>query len=485
MKKWAFALAGMGLAAIIVYFGYPYVFKEKPAVAAPVRTAKVIKGDLEVTVLGSGTVSAVNTKGVTAVIEGQLAAPVVKTGDIVEEGQLIASYEPTDLSKDIENLETSIAKQNMDYERLKKKYTEASDNERENIGYEIEAIKLDRAANNKSLAELKEEHDKVTTINAPISGKVTAVNVAETGQRVQSGTAVVTITDYSLLQSVIQVDELDVTKVKAGQKASVLLDALEELDIEGTVASIADEGVASNGVALFDVTIEFAAQEGIRTGMSASAEITVNSRENVLMVPIEAIREAGAQKMVLLAAASNQTDTTQLSPEGAGERSGEGRSQAADSDREAMPQGQLDGQRADRQVMPQGELEGQRADRQVTPQGELEGQRADREVMPQGQLDGQRTGRTGANTAAGNAEAGRVAIVTVGASNETYIEIVSGLSEGEEVILPSAVVSNTQNATMGFPGGGSGGFSGGVSGGGAGGGGMRFGTGGSGMQRGG
>lgn len=81
------------------------------------------------------------------------------------------------------------------------------------------------ASNNKSLAELKEEQNKVVNVTAPMSGKVTALKVAEGGQKVQSGAAVLTITDYSLLQSVIQVDELDIAKVKPGQKAAVTLDA--------------------------------------------------------------------------------------------------------------------------------------------------------------------------------------------------------------------------------------------------------------------
>jgi HlyD family secretion protein len=98
--------------------------------------------------------------------------------------------------------------------------------------------------------------------------------------------------------------------------------------------------------------------------------------------------------------------------------------------------------------------------------------------MPQGQSGRQGT-RAGMAGGMGNAEGGQMRIVTVGVSNENYIEIISGLNEGEEVVLPTLVSSTTQNTSTMFPTGGGGGFPGGgtMPGGG---GGMRTGTGGGG-----
>ncbi|WP_051236501.1 efflux RND transporter periplasmic adaptor subunit [Paenibacillus pinihumi] len=480
MKKWFFAVTGVLLVAAAGYLGYTYFFKKEPVQSAPVRTARVVKGNLTVAVSGSGTVTAVHTKDAAAPEEGQLGALLVKEGDVVKEGQIIASYTQPDVGKDIDKLQTSIAKQQMDYDKLKKKYVEANETERENVGYDIESLKLDMASNNKSLAELKEEQNKVVNVTAPMSGKVTALKVAEGGQKVQSGAAVLTITDYSLLQSVIQVDELDIAKVKPGQKAAVTLDALEDMKIEGTVSKIADEGTSTNGVALFDVTIQFPAQEGIRTGMSASAEITVESKDNVLMVPIEAIHEAGQQKMVQLAIAPSGAPGTSQNPAkaGAGDSWRAQHQAEGDADAPANPGQGIAGQGRQSRREQAGDSDTRSADTQAGTTGGA-GSRA----LPQGEAGRQSIGRFGGPAAAG-AVPGAMKAVTVGISNDTYIEIVSGLSEGEEIVLPSVVPSANTNSRAGSPGAG-GGFPGGFTGGG--GGAVRFGggAGGGGMQRGG
>ncbi len=483
MKKWVLAIAGIVLVAVGVYLGFTYLWKEETATATAVRTTPVIRGNLTVTVSGSGTVSVVNVKQVMTPEEGQLEALTIKEGELVAKGQVIASYVAVDHSEEIRKLETSLTKQEMELEKLKTKYIEAEESSRPNVRYEIESLKLDMAANEQSQAELKEEQATVTTITAPIAGKVTAIHINEAGQKVQSGAAILTITDYKELQSVIQVDELDVTKVKVGQKAKVMLDALEEMEIEGTVTEIADEGSSQNGVALFDVTIQFPAQEGIRIGMSASAEITVDSKQDVLMVPIEAIREAGSQKMVLVAASASGASG-----------SGAGSTPARGGQGDGMPQGRGNGAVGDETSGSRSEAASGQAGSSEVGQSERASagasskssatmreepqlqQTAEAEQSRRAQMQGEQPegsqgpgmaqrqgGNQGQGRAAGaaNESGGMMRFVTVGVSNETYIEIISGLSEGEEVILPTIVSSASQTNMTGFPGAGGGGFGGG------------------------
>lgn len=456
MRKWVLAIAGLGLLAAGVYLGYIYLWKEEAAMAVAVRTTSVVRGDLKVTVAGSGVVAVVNTKQALAPEEGQLEALQVKKGELVEAGQVIAAYEATDHSAEIKKLQTSLAKQEMEFDKLKTKYIEAEESARQSVSYEIESLKLDIAANKQSLAELNEEEATVTTITAPITGKVTTIHIDEAGQKVQSGAAIITITDYTELQSVIQVDELDVTKVKLGQKAEVALDAFEEMKIEGTVTEIADEGSSQNGVALFDVTIQFPTQDGIRIGMSASAEITVESKQDVLMVPIEAIREAGSQKMVLLSSSAAVSGGDNA-----------GNTEVNDRQRPGMSQG--------------GSQEENRTESPASNAGAGGGaQVADDENPSQGmpRRQGGSQGQGGAAAGGGaRADNGMMRIVTVGVSNETYIEILSGLEEGEQVILPTIISSTTQTNMTGFPGAGGGVFGGGSTPGGS------LGGGGGGMQR--
>lgn len=80
MKKMVFAVTGVLLVAAAGYLGYTYFFKKEPVQSAPVRTARVVKGNLTVAVSGSGTVTAVHTKDAAAPEEGQLGALLVKEG---------------------------------------------------------------------------------------------------------------------------------------------------------------------------------------------------------------------------------------------------------------------------------------------------------------------------------------------------------------------------------------------------------------------
>ncbi|GIP32113.1 efflux RND transporter periplasmic adaptor subunit [Paenibacillus sp. J2TS4] len=471
MRKWVFACVGLVLLSAGGYYGYQSFFTKEKVFAAPLQTATVTRGDLSVKVSGSGTVSVVNSKAVKANEAGKLMPLLIKEGDMIEKGQLIASYEPPDVDDNISKLDTEYQKQELQLEQLKKKFLEAgSDGGREDAALEIEKLNLEMQSNRESVAELEKQKQDVITITAPISGKVTAIDISTDGQRVQEGTAICTITDYNHLQTVIQVDELDIPKVKTGQPATIHLDALEELQLEGEVVKIADEGSPSNGVSLFNVTIAFPAQEGVRVGMTTSADIMVESKENVLLIPIEAVQERGGQTFVMV---SNEEGEAGEGPDGssfpaAGQR----------PDGSSLPAG---GERPNGTSFPgapsaAGDSEGAGgADTGNTDNSRIERGNEPRPERGAGQGMGQGTGqgapRSGqrmpgnAGGSAGQGNSGTMRIVTIGSANDTYIEIVDGLQENEKVILPAVMSSSMEQMRMPGNMGGFGGFGGGIGGG--------------------
>jgi len=92
---------------------------------------------------------------------------------------------------------------------------------------------------------------------------------------------------------------VDVNRVKAGQKAEVTLDALPDATLQGTVTQIAPAGVVSSGVVNYPVTVALDdSAAGVKTGMTASPNIIVEQRDNVLSVPNRAIRSQGRQRFV-------------------------------------------------------------------------------------------------------------------------------------------------------------------------------------------
>ncbi|MBI0580376.1 efflux RND transporter periplasmic adaptor subunit [Neobacillus cucumis] len=166
------------------------------------------------------------------------------------------------------------------------------------------------------------EGDKLVTftddsapITAPADGTITSVSVAA-GERVTNGQAVAHLTNYKNLKTVVQMDELDIPKIKKDQKVSVTVSSYPDKTYSGKVTAIANEGTSSNGSSTFDVTIKISNPDNLKVGMSTEASILTASKENALYVPIDAVHSANNQKYVMAitasAAAEQSSGTQQL-----------------------------------------------------------------------------------------------------------------------------------------------------------------------------
>ena len=129
-------------------------------------------------------------------------------------------------------------------------------------------------------------------IQAPFDGLLAKLSVKPTDS-VSSGTAIGTIVSSQKLTS-ITLNEVDVSKIHVGQKAKLTFDAIDDLTIDGTVTAVDLIGTVSQGVVNYDVEIILDTQDDrIKSGMSVSASIIVDSKENVLTVPNSAIKTQG------------------------------------------------------------------------------------------------------------------------------------------------------------------------------------------------
>jgi hypothetical protein len=96
-------------------------------------------------------------------------------------------------------------------------------------------------------------------------------------------------------------NEVDVAKIKADQKATLTFDAIEGLTISGAVAEINTIGTVSQGVVSYTVKIGFDTQDDrIKPGMSVSAAIITNMKQDVLTIPNNAIKMQGTERYVEL-----------------------------------------------------------------------------------------------------------------------------------------------------------------------------------------
>jgi len=163
-----------------------------------------------------------------------------------------------------------------------------------------------------SLQEAQKQLDEATII-APFDGVIAGVNAKEDSMvpsPSMSPQPVIYMVNLSSMEMDIQVDEIDIPDVEIGQEAIIELDALPDMAIKGTVTSIYPVPTEVGGIVLYDVKMNFDVPDasGIKVGMSASADIIINSRENVLLVPERAIYMNGKGETAVSISTNGQTE---------------------------------------------------------------------------------------------------------------------------------------------------------------------------------
>ena len=133
-------------------------------------------------------------------------------------------------------------------------------------------------------------------IKSPIAGKVIQKNI-KAGEKLETNStdALAIVADLSTLTFDISIDELDISSIEVGQEVSITADAIEGKTFTGTVSNISIVGEAYQGVTSYPVTvtIDNSEETGLIPGMNVSAQIIVESVEDVLRVPVSAVRMGG------------------------------------------------------------------------------------------------------------------------------------------------------------------------------------------------
>ena len=145
------------------------------------------------------------------------------------------------------------------------------------------------------------------------SGSSDSTDTAQASQYSTDVAAFTISSDDNMVLSV-NVDELDINSVSKGQTAALTFDAIEDKEFEGEVTKVGSSASASGGVAKYSVNITVARDSRMKTGMNASATITVESREDVITIPVDAIQEKGNRTFVYTGrdAEGNPSDETEV-----------------------------------------------------------------------------------------------------------------------------------------------------------------------------
>jgi len=138
---------------------------------------------------------------------------------------------------------------------------------------------------------------KVEDITAPTAGVHLRRAVCRRLTRPERGAALY-CSKFQQLNVVVAVDELDISSVSIGQTADVAVDALPNTAFTGTVSRISQVGLQQGGVTTYNVTLSVANPAGLMDGMSANADIKTASKQNAVLVPVEALQTVGNDKYV-------------------------------------------------------------------------------------------------------------------------------------------------------------------------------------------
>lgn len=290
---------------------------------APARyiTEAVTRGPIVRFVSATGTVNPVITVQVGTYVSGPITAIYTDFNAKVKAGQLCAKIDPrpyeTLVDKEragLANSEAQLVKDRADlaykelsYRRsgllLKANVTsqDVYDNALSGAKQAAAQVKLDEAAIGQQKAALKQAETNLnyTNIVSPVDGTVVARNV-DVGQTVaasfQTPTLFLIAKDLTEMQVDTNVSESDIGQIHAGQQAEFLVDAFPSRKFEGVVAQVRQAPITVQNVVTYDVVVSVANPEFLlKPGMTANVAILIDHRDNVLRIPIAAIRFVAPQ----------------------------------------------------------------------------------------------------------------------------------------------------------------------------------------------
>lgn len=302
----------------------------------------------------------------------------------------------------------------------------------------IENLRIQRETAAKELREAKEQRENLIIV-APCDGTIASLEVEE-GDEITSGTLIGSILHGEDMNLKVAVDELDVVEVKVGQPVSITIDALSDLSLSGEVYKIAPVGTSSGGVTTYDVELTFdATGTGVRSGMNATGEIQVAEVEETLYVPVEAIMTMNNKSYVMV---SDGGDTV-LADAFASQQSRQRGSRTQSGANMQRGQGGMPGMGN----MPSGGMPqaGEAPRRQDTAETEQMGAKTgfagilDTAKAKAIELKDKLMAWLYEGVEVDNASTvtGSLVQVETGMQNDDYIEILSGVSEGDVVLYTS------------------------------------------------
>lgn len=438
------------------YFGYQKYTSSKTVTSSRVITTKVKRTNLDVTVQATGTVTSTQQVDIYAPSTVTIESLPVKEGDMVKKGDVICKITDNNGAEDIATAQNTLAQKQLALSQLQQSlddlyikapidgvvkavYASPGDDVTtlkaaygglaiivvndslevpipfpqsgkvgsvyisagETVKKGQNLFKLDDSTiqNNIQAQELqiqqaqndlnfKQSIVNQDTLTSPIDGTISSLTLNQ-GDSIGTDKPIATIVDPTQMQITVPVDELDIEKVKVGQNATLAIDAIPGKTYTGTVQKVAQTGTTTNNVTTYNVTLTINNPENVKPGMNANVTIAVQSKENVLTIPAEALISRNGKQFVMIPSTG-----------GSGKTGNKSSNTGGNSGQSSYGNGQNSGQGSKNQ--------------------------------------NRSSNGTGAQ--------GKLVPVTIGLQNQNSVEILSGLNEGDSVLIPLPQTTNKTNS---------------------------------------
>jgi len=317
-RKRYIIFASIGLILLLIIASVIASKREKPI---PVTTEKAVRKTILQTVSATGKVQPETEVKISPEVAGEIIDLPVEDGKAVNKGDLLVRIKPDSYKALLEQQEAAISaakatnlqqkatmmKTEQDLKRAEDLFNkklisvqeynaaEAANDVAKNT-YESSLHEIERAQAGSSQA--RDQLSK-TTVYSPIDGTVTILN-SKLGERIVAtgqfaGTEVMRVADLGHMEARVDVNENDVVNVKINDKASVKIDAYGDRKFHGTVYQIANTGKTTGAgtqeeVTNFEVKIRIDDHDvTLKPGLSCTADIETNMVKDVVAVPIQAV----------------------------------------------------------------------------------------------------------------------------------------------------------------------------------------------------
>ncbi|MGE0159325.1 MAG: efflux RND transporter periplasmic adaptor subunit [Gemmatimonadales bacterium] len=294
-----------------------------------VRTEVIERRDLVEIVTASGNIRARRTVDISSDVSARVQELLVDEGDDVRQGQTLLRLQPDQYRAAMSRSQASLAqaeaqraqqqanliRAQRDLDRLlqlrQRDSLLVSRQQVDDATTTLEVAQATLSSAEHGVAQARAAVDEAqeqlskTIFTAPIAGKVTRLNVEEgetviIGTMNNPGSLVLTISDLSVIEIVVQVDETDVSAIALGDSAVIRIDAFPDREFVGRVTEIGNSAITPPGgqgqqagqQAAIDFEVVLTLDETdapLRPDLSATADIVVESRKDAVSVPIIAM----------------------------------------------------------------------------------------------------------------------------------------------------------------------------------------------------